>query len=195
MAKLRVYELAKELEIPNTDLLERIESLGIQIKGHMSSLDEEQAQLLRDTVTGRAQQLIEEKRVRRGIIRRRRKIVKAEPPAEEVETEVAAETAPPVEEQAEAVVEAELPPPVVEGEAPEVEPEKPEKVEPDVEVAKEEKPAKKVKEKKVKKPRRRGKKEAAAKIIKLPERGAEVVPEPKKAEPKIEESMEAVEKV
>ena len=183
MAKLRVYELAKELEIPNTDLLERIDSLGIQIKGHMSSLDEEQAQLLRDTVTGRAQQLIEEKRVRRGIIRRRRKIVKAEPPAEEVETEVAAETAPPVEEQAEAVVEAELPPPVVEGEAPEV--------------AKKEKPAKKVKEKeqKVKKPRKRGKKGAAAKIIKLPERVPEAVPEPKKAEPKIEESMEAVGKV
>ena len=197
MAKLRVYELAKELEIPNTDLLERIDSLGIQIKGHMSSLDEEQAQLLRDTVTGRAQQLIEEKRVRRGIIRRRRKIVKAEPPAEEVETEVAAETAPPVEEQAEAVVEAELPPPVVEGEAPEVEPEKSEKVEPGVEVAKKEKPAKKVKEKeqKVKKPRKRGKKGAAAKIIKLPERVPEAVPEPKKAEPKIEESMEAVGKV
>ena len=88
MAKLRVYELARELEIPNTDLLERIDSLGIQIKGHMSSLDEEQAQLLRDTVTGRSQQLIEEKRVRRGIIRRRRKIVKAEPAAEEMETEV-----------------------------------------------------------------------------------------------------------
>jgi translation initiation factor IF-2 len=197
MAKLRVYELAKELDIPNTDLLERIDSLGIHIKGHMSSLDEEQAQLLRDTVTGRSQQLIEEKRVRRGIIRRRRKIVKAEPLAEEVETEVAAETAPPGEEQAEAVVEAELPPPVVEGEAPEVEPEKSEKVEPDVEVAKKEKPAKKVKEKekKVKKPRRRGKKEFAARIIKLPERVPEAVPEAKKAEPKIEESMEAVGKV
>ncbi|MEE8315308.1 MAG: translation initiation factor IF-2 [Syntrophobacteria bacterium] len=195
MAKLRVYELARELDIPNTDLLERIDSLGIHIKGHMSSLDEEQAQLLRDTVTGRSQQLIEEKRVRRGIIRRRRKIVKAEPLAEEVETEVAAETAPPGEEQAEAVVEAELPPPVVEGEAPEVEPEKSEKVEPDVEVAKKEKPAKKVKEKKVKKPRRRGKKEFAAKIIKLPERVPEAVPEAKKAEPKIEESMEAVGKV
>ena len=70
MAKLRVYELAKELDIPNTDLLERIDSLGIQIKGHMSSLDEEQAQLVRDTVTGRSKQLIEEKRVRRGVIRR-----------------------------------------------------------------------------------------------------------------------------
>ena len=197
MAKLRVYELAKELDIPNTDLLERIDSLGIQIKGHMSSLDEEEAQLVRDTVTGRSQQLIEEKRVRRGVIRRRRKIVKTEPPAEEVETEVDTETVPPVEEPAEALVEAELPPPAVEGEAPEVEPEKPEKVEPDAEVAKKKKPAEKVKEKekKVKKPRRRAKKDAAAKIIKLPERVPEAVSEPKKAEPKIEESMEAVEKV
>ncbi len=197
MAKLRVYELAKELDIPNTDLLERIDSLGIQIKGHMSSLDEEQAQLVRDMATGRSQQLIEEKRVRRGVIRRRRKIVRTEPLPEEVETEVAAETAPPVEEPAEAVVEAELPSPVVEGEVPEVEPEKPEKVEPDVEVAKKKKPAKKVKEKekKVKKPRRRAKKGAAAKIIKLPERVSGAVPEPEKAEPKVEESMKAVEKV
>ena len=195
MAKLRVYELAKELDIPNTDLLERIDSLGIQIKGHMSSLDEEQAQLVRDTVTGRSQQLIEEKRVRRGVIRRRRKIVKTEPPPEEVEAEVEAEKVPPVEEPDEAVVEAELPPAVVEGEAPEVEPGKPEKVEPDAEVAKKKKPAKKVKEKKVKKPRKRVKKDPAAKIIKLPERVPEAVPEPKKVEPKIEESMEAVEKV
>ncbi|MEJ2233042.1 MAG: translation initiation factor IF-2 N-terminal domain-containing protein [Syntrophobacterales bacterium] len=197
MTKLRVYELAKELEIPNADLLERIDSLGIQIKGHMSSLDEEEAQLVRDTVTGRSKQLIEEKRVRRGVIRRRRKIVKAEPPAEEVETEVAAETAPPGEESAETVVEAELPPDVVEGEEPEVEPGEPEKVEPDVEVAKKKKPAKKVKEKekKVKKPRKRVKTEPAAKIIKLPERVPEAVPEPEKVEAKIEESAEAVDKV
>ena len=197
MAKLRVYELAKELDVPNTDLLERIDSLGIQIKGHMSSLDEEEAQLVRDTVTGRSKQLIEEKRVRRGGIRRRRKIVKTEPPPEKVESEVAAETAPPVEKPAEELVETELPPDVVEGEAPEVEPEKPEEVEPDAEVAKKKKPAKEVKEKgkKVKKPRKRAKKEAAAKIIKLPERVDEAVPEPKKVEPKVEESMEAVEKV
>ena len=85
MAKLRVYELAKELDMPNKDLVEKIDSLGIQIKGHMSALDEEEAQLVRDTVTGRSQQLIVEKRVRRGIIRRRRKVVKTEPPAEPME--------------------------------------------------------------------------------------------------------------
>ena len=97
MAKLRVYELAKELDVPNKDLLERISNLGIQIKGHMSSLDEEQAQLVRDMVHGRSQQLIVEERVRRGVIRRRRKIVKAEPPPEPEKLEEKLETAPPAE--------------------------------------------------------------------------------------------------
>ena len=87
MAKLRVYELAKELEMANKELLERIGNLGIQVKGHMSSLDEDQARLVRDTVAGRSEQLIVEERVRRGVIRRRRKIVKTETVPEPVEIE------------------------------------------------------------------------------------------------------------
>ena len=185
MAKLRVYELAKELDMPNKDLVEKIDSLGIQIKGHMSSLDEEEVQLVRDTVTGRSQQLIVEKRVRRGVIRRRRKVVKTEPPPEPVEAEIKPEAVPPVEIPAEtqlegtapteAPLEEELPTVVDEELTPEAEAE--------AKVAEEAKPEKKVekkveeKERKIKKPRRRVKKEAAAKIIKLPERVAEVVPE------------------
>jgi translation initiation factor IF-2 len=173
MAKLRVYELAKELEMANKDLVERITGLGIQIKGHMSSLDEEQAKLVRDTVTGRSKQLIEEKRVRRSVIRRRRKIVKAERPQEPVEVELTAEVAAP----AEAVPELE----VEEGQPVEVPEEKellPPEGEPDVEPDEKVKPEKKVKEKekKARKPRRRSKREAAAKIIKLPERVSEEVP-------------------
>ncbi|UCG14423.1 MAG: translation initiation factor IF-2 [Deltaproteobacteria bacterium] len=182
MAKLRVYELAKELDMANKELVERISSLGIQIKGHMSSLDEEQAQLVRDTVTGRSQQMIEEKRVRRGVIRRRRKIVKTEPPPEPVEIEVQVETPPPLEVVTEGQVPEEVPPetPVEEtlvasvAEEPTAEPEAPvaEPVEPEVPVGEEVEPEKKPPEekKKVKKPRRRVKKEAPAKIIKLPER-------------------------
>jgi len=183
MAKLRVYELAKELDMPNKDLVEKISSLGIQIKGHMSSLDEEEARLVRDTVTGRSQQLIVEKRVRRGVIRRRRKLVKAEPPPEPVEDEITPEAVPPVETPAEmqleevaateGPLEEELPTVVDE----ELKPETEEKV------AEEAKPGKKVekkveeKERKRKKPRRRVKKEPAAKIIKLPQRVTEVAPE------------------
>jgi len=183
MAKLRVYELAKELDMPNKDLVEKISSLGIQIKGHMSSLEEEEAQLVRDTVMGKSQQLIVEKRVRRGVIRRRRKVVKTEPPPEPVAAEITPEPVPPVETPAEMQLEEvapteepleeELPTVVDEELKPETEPK----------VADEAKPEKKVekkveeKEKKVKKPRRRAKKEPAAKIIKLPERVAEVAPE------------------
>ncbi|MGD8915693.1 MAG: translation initiation factor IF-2 [Syntrophobacterales bacterium] len=176
MAKLRVYELAKELDMPNKDLVDKIGSLGIQIKGHMSSLDEEEAQLVRDTVTGKSQQLIVEKRVRRGVIRRRRKVVKAEPSKEPVEAESTPEAAPPVETPAEIQLEEgapteepleeELPTVVDEELTPEAE----------AKVAEEAKVEKKVK-KKVKKPRRRVKKEPAAKIIKLPERAKEVAPE------------------
>jgi translation initiation factor IF-2 len=185
MAKLRVYELAKELDMPNKDLVEKIDSLGIQIKGHMSSLDEEEVKLVRDMVTGRSQQLIVEKRVRRGVIRRRRKVVKTEPPPEPVEAEIKPEAVPPVEIPAEtqlegtapteAPLEEELPTVVDEELTPEAEAEA--KV---AEEAKSEKEVKKKveeKERKIKKPRRRVKKEAAAKIIKLPERVAEVVPE------------------
>ena len=184
MAKMRVYELAKELDMPNKDLVDKISSLGIQIKGHMSSLDEEEAQLVRDTVTGKSQQLIVEKRVRRGVIRRRRKVVKTEPAPEPVETEITPEALPPAETPAEIQLEEvapteepleeELPTLVEEEPTPEVKEE--------VEVAEEAKVEKKVKEKveekekKVKKPRRRIKKEPAAKIIKLPERVTEVAP-------------------
>jgi translation initiation factor IF-2 len=186
---LRVYELAKELEMANKELLERIGSLGIQVKGHMSSLDEEQAELVRDLVEGRSTQLIVEKRVRRGVIRRRRKIVKTEPAPEPVVIEATVVTTPPAEAATEVEVEAvptaempadkESPPPVAE----EFQPETGvvETTEPQAQVPKEAIPARKVaeKEKKVKKVRRKAKKEVAAKIIKLPERVPEVVPEVK----------------
>jgi len=103
MAKLRVYELAKELEMTNSDLVARLHDMGIQVKGHMSSLDENQTQMVRDMVAGRSQQMIVEKRVGRGIIRRRRKIVAAEH-APELEPEK-------VETRKKPVVEAAPPPP------------------------------------------------------------------------------------
>jgi translation initiation factor IF-2 len=194
MAKMRVYELAKELDIPNKDLVDRIVDLGMQIKGHMSSLDEEQVQLVRDTVTGRSQQLIVEKRVRRGVIRRRRKVVKTEAPPEAGEMEVEKETALPDEAADEALEDQDEAAAVTGEGAPEPGIEEAEKVEPEVEIAAEAEPKKKVKEKKVKKPRRRTKKEAAAKIIKLPERAPAVPPETIEKEVKVKEVVKSVEK-
>src|SRR5829696_5177144 len=38
-AKMRVYEIAKEVGIPNKDLIAKIRALGLQVNNHMSSLD------------------------------------------------------------------------------------------------------------------------------------------------------------
>ncbi|MBW1982251.1 MAG: translation initiation factor IF-2 [Deltaproteobacteria bacterium] len=189
MARLRIYELARELEMNNKDLVSHIRDLGIQVKGHMSSLDEEQAQLVRDTVSGRSQQLIVEKRVRRGVIRRRRKVVRTEPEPEPVEMEepavpeaeaVASEEAVAEKEAVEEVV-SEAPVReeekgvAVEAEKETVEPVEAEISAPAEKIVKEDKAEKPkpAKEKVAKKPRKRVKKETPAKIIKLPERVAE----------------------
>ena len=36
---MRVYEIAKEVGIPNKELLAKIRSLGLEVNNHMSSLD------------------------------------------------------------------------------------------------------------------------------------------------------------
>ena len=47
MAKIRVYELAKELGKDNKDMETQIRGLGFEIKGVMSTLDDDQAELAR----------------------------------------------------------------------------------------------------------------------------------------------------
>jgi translation initiation factor IF-2 len=48
MAKIRVYELAKELDQDNKSLVEVIRGFGIEIKNQMSTLSPEEAQRIRD---------------------------------------------------------------------------------------------------------------------------------------------------
>lgn len=200
MAKLRVYELAKELEMTNNDLVARLLDMGIQVKGHMSSLDENQAKVVRDMVAGRSQQMIVEKRVGRDIIRRRRKIVAAEPTLEPEEVEipekplVEAAPPPPPPPAPEPIAETSLEEvPVAAAPAPEplrapsasvvaAPPSaKPEVAPPEVVVKPLE--AEEPKKNEAKKPRRRMRKDAPAKIIKLPERVLEVTPEVIPAKP------------
>ncbi|MEZ4578690.1 MAG: translation initiation factor IF-2 N-terminal domain-containing protein [Desulfobacterales bacterium] len=52
MAKLRVYELARELNLENKALLEKMETMGIEVKSHMSSLDESVAQQIKQEIFG-----------------------------------------------------------------------------------------------------------------------------------------------
>ncbi|MEA4973366.1 MAG: translation initiation factor IF-2 [Candidatus Metalachnospira sp.] len=48
MAKKRVYEVAKQLNISNKELIDKLKELGIEVNNHMSSIDDENV----DTVTG-----------------------------------------------------------------------------------------------------------------------------------------------
>jgi len=89
MSKTHVYELAKKLGIENKELLARLKSLGIEVKSHLSVLEEEDVQRVTAPPAppkGISKQ--EEVRVTTTVIRRRPKIV--EQPPEEIEP-VAAE--------------------------------------------------------------------------------------------------------
>jgi len=48
MSKVRVYEIAKELNISNKELLDVINDLGIAVKNHMSVLKEEDTQAIKE---------------------------------------------------------------------------------------------------------------------------------------------------
>lgn len=48
--KIRIYELAKMLNIDNKDLLRIIQDLGVEAKSHMSSIDTDVAQIIEETL-------------------------------------------------------------------------------------------------------------------------------------------------
>ncbi len=85
MAKVRVYELARDLNMDSKQLVEKLKAGGMNIKNYMSTLDEEATTKARDIVAGRVSEVIEEKRIKPRVIRRRKKTVKIEP--EEVAVE------------------------------------------------------------------------------------------------------------
>ncbi len=79
MAKIRAYKLAEELGLEREELLSKAAELGISLRTAMVSLDEEQAQVLRDKLGEKPAVQTEEKRVGSGVIRRRRKKASAPP--------------------------------------------------------------------------------------------------------------------
>lgn len=125
MAKVRVYELAKELNLESKALVEKLQAGGMDIKNYMSTLDEDAIKRAKEVVSGGVSkvEVIEEKRVKPTVIRRRKKVKVEEIPAVEVEEETKVEEEVKVEE--ETSVEAELPPEEIkeqEAEVEEVEP-------------------------------------------------------------------------
>ena len=78
MAKVRVYELAKELNMDNKELVEKLKAAGILVKNYMSTLDEQVVEKAREGALGVVSEVIEEKRIRPTVIRRRKKTVTVE---------------------------------------------------------------------------------------------------------------------
>jgi translation initiation factor IF-2 len=81
MAKVRVYELAKDLNMTNRALLNKIRDLDIEVKSHMSSLEDSAVKEIKNSLFGKAKQKNDLK-VKPSVIRRRKKKVAREPMGE-----------------------------------------------------------------------------------------------------------------
>ena len=64
MAKVRIYELAKELEVSNKELIRVLmDEFGVEAKNHMSVIDEEDADLIKELYDEKAKETSEEKEI------------------------------------------------------------------------------------------------------------------------------------
>jgi translation initiation factor IF-2 len=73
MAKIRVYEFARDLNMTNRELLDRIRDLDVDVSSHMSSLDEDVVAMVKSSLFGEEKDdQLEEMRVRPTVIRRRK---------------------------------------------------------------------------------------------------------------------------
>ncbi|NMB27692.1 MAG: translation initiation factor IF-2 [Tissierellia bacterium] len=52
LIKIRVYELAKELKMTSKELIEKIKDLGLNINSHMSTLESEEAKMIKELIEG-----------------------------------------------------------------------------------------------------------------------------------------------
>jgi translation initiation factor IF-2 len=179
MAKARIYEIAKEFSITNKALLEKLKEMSIPAKNHMSILEDSEVARVKDALFGKKEKrgVVEEKRIKTTVIRRR-KVAKKAPEPVEIEKEVV-EKEKPTEEVVSPVPEE---PEVDKDHAIEEQKPAPAPEEPVVEAPKPEKKAK---------PKKRQKKEETAKIISMPKPAIPGVPvEPKtKEEPPEEKAI------
>jgi len=84
MSKVRVYEVARELGVENRDLIQRIATLGIQVRNHMSVLDPVEVDRIKRSLGKDRTEAMVEERIRPTVVRRKRR-----KQVDEVELEVA----------------------------------------------------------------------------------------------------------
>jgi len=100
MGKIRIYELARELNMTNTELVDRLQEIELPVKSHMSSIDESDLPDIKGKLSGGKKKTakLEEKRIKPTVIRRRRvkPVKKAKVIEEPSQPDVVAEEAPPL---------------------------------------------------------------------------------------------------
>ena len=53
MSKIKIYELAKELDVPSKDVIEFLTEKNIEVKNHMSTLEDSEADMTRKALAKR----------------------------------------------------------------------------------------------------------------------------------------------
>ena len=84
MGKIKIYEIAKELDLTSKEILEVAQKLNIDVKSHMSSVEEEEAKKIKNNlskkseITGKQQVTTQKKEEKAPVIIRREVIVTEE---------------------------------------------------------------------------------------------------------------------
>jgi translation initiation factor IF-2 len=92
---MRVYELAKELNIPHKDLVAKIRAMGIEIANHMSNLEPSEAERVRRSLDRERHETLVEQRLSDTVIRRRSRVPAPAPSAPAAPAPAAARPAAP----------------------------------------------------------------------------------------------------
>jgi len=91
MTRIRVHELARELHMENKDLIDKVIKLGFQVKNHMSTLTDTAVLKIRQQFTETKSETVEQKRIGREVIRRRKKVEMIQEPEEAPDFQAGAE--------------------------------------------------------------------------------------------------------
>ena len=48
MGKIKIHEIAKELDLPSKDIIDKAKELGYDVKSHLSNVEEEEAEKIKE---------------------------------------------------------------------------------------------------------------------------------------------------
>lgn len=87
MSNIRIYELARDLNMSNKALLEKLKEMDISVSSHMSAVGPEAVIRIKDNLMGTKQEELEVTRIKPTVIRRRRRTSKKEVATEKPDAE------------------------------------------------------------------------------------------------------------